>query len=245
MEDANSSASDTRPRVMVIFAHPDDAEFLCSGAVARFTRDGYRAQYVLATSGDKGSNDPAATPEQLVATREAEQQAAAKVLGIEEVTFLRHMDGELEVNIAFRREIVQVIRRGRPDVVLTFDPWQRYQIHPDHRAIGQTTLDAVAAARDRLYYPEQLTGGLTEHRVHNVYFFATDAPNYYVDITTTIEQKIEALLCHASQIGGRDIGESVRARARAAGAEMGVEYAEAFHYLPMMRPPELLRLPNW
>jgi LmbE family N-acetylglucosaminyl deacetylase len=245
MEETNISTSDRRPRVMVIFAHPDDAEFLCAGAVARFTQSGYRAQYVLATSGDKGSNDPNATPEQLIATREAEQQAAAKALGVEEVTFLRHMDGEVEVNIPFRREIVQVIRRGKPDVVLTFDPWQRYQIHPDHRAIGQTTLDAVAAARDRMYYPDQLTGGLTEHRVHNVYFFATDAPNYYVDITATIDQKIEALLLHASQIGSRDIGEFIRARARAAGAEIGVEYAEAYHYLPMMRPPELVRLPNW
>jgi len=245
MEETNISTSDRRPRVMVIFAHPDDAEFLCAGTVARFTQSGYRAQYVLATSGDKGSNDPNATPEQLIATREAEQQAAAKALGVEEVTFLRHMDGEVEVNIPFRREIVQVIRRGKPDVVLTFDPWQRYQIHPDHRAIGQTTLDAVAAARDRMYYPDQLTGGLTEHRVHNVYFFATDAPNYYVDITATIDQKIEALLLHASQIGSRDIGEFIRARARAAGAEIGVEYAEAYHYLPMMRPPELVRLPNW
>ena len=245
MTDTSTVSGETRPRVMVIFAHPDDAEFLCSGTVARYARSGYRVQYVLATSGDKGSNDPDATPEQLVATREAEQQTAAKVLGIEEVTFLRHMDGEVEVSIPFRREIAQVIRVGRPDVVLTFDPWQRYQIHPDHRAIGQTTLDAVAAARDRLYYPEQLTNGLTEHRVHNVYFFATDAPNYYVDITDTIEQKIEALLCHASQIGSRDIGEFVRARARVAGAEIGVEYAEAFHYLPMMRPPELLRHPNW
>ena len=143
MDNMIGSTSDDRPRVMVIFAHPDDAEFLCSGTVARFTANGYRVQYVLATSGDKGSNDPAATPEQLVATREAEQQAAADVLGIEEVTFLRHLDGELEVSIAFRREIVHVIRRGKPDVVLTFDPWQRYQIHPDHRAIGQTTLDAV------------------------------------------------------------------------------------------------------
>jgi LmbE family N-acetylglucosaminyl deacetylase len=245
MEETNISTSDRRPRVMVIFAHPDDAEFLCAGTVARFTQSGYRAQYVLATSGDKGSNDPNATPEQLIATREAEQQAAAKALGVEEVTFLRHMDGEVEVNIPFRREIVQVIRRGKPDVVLTFDPWQRYQIHPDHRAIGQTTLDAVAAARDRMYYPDQLTGGLTEHRVHNVYFFATDTPNYYVDITATIDQKIEALLLHASQIGSRDIGEFIRARARAAGAEIGVEYAEAYHYLPMMRPPELVRLPNW
>lgn len=245
MADIHDSTADARPRLMVIFAHPDDAEFLCSGTVARYTRSGYRAQYVLATSGDKGSNDPAATPEELVATREAEQLAAAKVLGVEEVTFLRYLDGELEVNIPFRREIAQVIRQGKPDVVLTFDPWQRYQIHPDHRAIGQTTLDAVAAARDRLYYPEQLTDGLTEHRVHNVYFFATENPNHYVDITDTIEQKLEALLCHASQIGSRDIGEFVRARARVAGAEIGVEYAEAFHYLPMMRPPELMRHPNW
>lgn len=243
--ESNGPASDARPRVMVIFAHPDDAEFICSGTVARFVQGGYRAQYVLATSGDKGSNDPDATPEQLVATREAEQQAAARVLGVEEVTFLRHHDGELEVNIPFRREIVGVIRASKPDVVLTFDPWQRYQIHPDHRAIGQTTLDAVAAARDRLYYPEQLTNGLTEHRAHNVYFFATDYPNYYVDITSTIDRKIEAIRCHTSQIGDRDIGEFVRSRARVVGMEIGVEYAEAFHYLPMMRPPELLRHPDW
>ena len=94
-----TTVTDIPDRAMVIFAHPDDAEFLCSGTVARFTRHGYRVQYVLATSGDKGSNDPDATPEQLIATREAEQHAAADVLGIEEVTFLRHMDGELEVSV--------------------------------------------------------------------------------------------------------------------------------------------------
>ena len=87
--------------------------------------------------------------------------------------------------------------------MLTFDPWQRYQIHPDHRAVGQTALDAVAAARDPMYYPEQLIDGLTEHRVHNVYFFATDNPNYYVDITETIERKIAAMLAHTSQIARR------------------------------------------
>ncbi len=236
---------DTRPRVMAIFAHPDDAEFLCSGAIARFVRSGYRAQYVLATSGDKGSDDRSSTAEQLAATREAEQQAAARVLGIEEVTFLRHLDGEVEVSIPFRRELARVIREGRPDVVLTFDPWQRYQIHPDHRAVGQTTLDAVAAARDHMYYPEQLVDGLTEHRVHNVYFFATDNPNYYVDITSTIETKLEALLCHTSQIRTEGLAERVRARARIFGQEIGVEYAEAFHYLPMMPPTALKRHPNW
>lgn len=238
-------SDDTRPRVMVIFAHPDDAEFLCSGTVARFVESGYRAQYVLATSGDKGSDDPEATPEALAATREAEQFAAADILGVEEVTFLRHLDGELEVTIPFRREVAEVIRKGRPDIVLTFDPWQQYQIHPDHRAIGETTLNAVAAARDRMYYPEQLTGGLTEHRVHNVYFFSTDQPNYYVDITATIEKKIAALRAHASQIRTEGLEERIRSRARLAGQEIGVEYAEAFHYLPMMRPPALMRHPNW
>lgn len=96
-----------------------------------------------------------------------------------------------------------------------------------------------------MYYPEQFTGGLAAHRVNNVYCFATDLPNYYVDISTTIERKIAALLLHTSQIGGREIGEFVRARARAAGLEVGVEYAEAYHYLPMLRPPDLRRLPNW
>ncbi len=241
----DSNTQDTRPRVMAIFAHPDDAEFLCSGTIARFVQSGYRAQYVLATSGDKGSDDRNATPTQLTATREAEQLAAARILGVEEVTFLRHSDGEVEVSIPFRRELSLVIRRGKPDVVITFDPWQRYQIHPDHRAVGMTTLDAVAAARDHMYYPEQLTDGLTEHRVHNVYFFATDDPNYYVDITSTINTKIEALLAHTSQIRTEGLEERIRQRARIAGQQIGVEYAEAFHYLPMMQPPALERHPNW
>ena len=242
---AQHSTNDPRPRVMAIFAHPDDAEFICSGTIARFSQSGYRVQYVLATSGDKGSDDRRATPEQLAATREAEQLAAAKILGVEEVTFLRHHDGEVEVSIPFRRELALVIRQGQPDVVLTFDPWQRYQIHPDHRAVGQTTLDAVAAARDHMYYPEQLTEGLTEHRVHNVLFFATDEPNYYVDISETMETKIAALLAHTSQIRVEGLEERIRARASVVGQTIGVAYAEAFHYLPMVQPPALKRHPNW
>jgi LmbE family N-acetylglucosaminyl deacetylase len=242
---AEPTQTDTRPRVMAIFAHPDDAEFLCAGTIARLTRGGYRAQYVLATSGDKGSDDPSATPEQLIATREAEQRAAAKILGVDEVTFLRHGDGELEATIPFRRELAQVIRSGQPDIVFTFDPWQRYQIHPDHRAVGQVALDAVAAARDHMYYPDQLVEGLSEHRAHNVYFFATEQVNYYVDISATIDAKIEALLAHASQIRLEGLAERIRMRARVVGQEAGYEYAEAFHYLPMVQPPALRRLPNW
>lgn len=235
----------TRPRAMAIFAHPDDAEFICSGTIARLAEAGYRTQYVLATSGDKGSDNPAATPEELAATREAEQRAAAEILGVEEVTFLRHHDGEIEVSIPFRRELALEIRKGQPDLVLTFDPWQRYQIHPDHRAVGQTALDAVAAARDHMYYPDQLTGGLREHRVHNVLLFATDEPNFWVDISATIEKKIAALLAHTSQIRSEGLAERIRERAHIVGQTRGVEYAEAFHYLPMVQPPALVRHPNW
>jgi LmbE family N-acetylglucosaminyl deacetylase len=243
--EAARHSADARPRVMVIMAHPDDAEFTCGGTVARFVESGYRAQYVLATSGDKGSSDRNARPEDLAIIRQQEQRDAARALGVEEVTFLGHKDGEVEVSVAFRRELALVIRQGRPDVVLTFDPWQRYQIHPDHRAVGQTTLDAVAGARDHMYYPEQLTEGLTEHRVHNVYFFASDQPNYYVDISGTLAKKVAALRCHRSQIGDRDMEAFIRARAAVVGQDLGLAAAEAFHYLPMMRPPELRRLPDW
>ena len=237
--------TDAQPRAMVIFAHPDDAEFSCAGTVARLVESGFRVQYVAATRGDKGSADPKAVPEELAAMREAEQREAARVLGVAEVTFLGHKDGEVEVSLAFRRELSLVIRQGRPDIVFTFDPWQRYQIHPDHRAVGQTTLDAVAAARDHMYFPEQLVEGLSAQRVHNVYFFGTDQPNYYVDISSTLDKKIAALKAHRSQMGDRPIEDFVRARAAIVGQEVGLPAAEVFHYLPMMRPPELKRLPNW
>ncbi|HEV7129809.1 MAG TPA: PIG-L deacetylase family protein [Ktedonobacterales bacterium] len=245
MSDSQQAIPDTRPRVMVIMAHPDDAEFTSGGTVARFAASGYRVQYVLATSGDKGSADHDADPAQLARTRQAEQREAARVLDVAEVTFLGHKDGEVEVSLALRAELALVIRQGRPDVVLTFDPWQRYQIHPDHRAVGQTALDAVVAARDHLYFAEQLGEGLTEHRAHNIYFFASDQPNYYVDISSTLDQKIAALQCHRSQLGDRPIAEMMRARAATVGQEVGLAAAEAFHYLPMMRPPELKRLPDW
>jgi LmbE family N-acetylglucosaminyl deacetylase len=230
---------------MIIQAHPDDAEFLCSGTVARLVADGYRVQYVLATSGDKGSPDPSMSPDDLAETREREQLEAAHVLGVAEVTFLRHGDGEVEVSLPFRRELAGIIRVGRPDIVFTFDPWQRYQVHPDHRAVGTTALDAVAAARDPMYFPEQIREGLSPQRVHNVYLFATDEPNYYVDITKFMDQKLEALRAHGSQFRNPQVAEFIKARARAAGATIGVEFAEAFHYLPMMRPPELRKLPEW
>lgn len=217
-------------------AHPDDAEFTCGGTVASYTAAGARAEYVLATSGNRGSHEPGMTPEKLAAIREAEQRAAAEVLGVAEVTFLRYNDGEVEPSIALRRELALVLRKGRPDIVLTFDPWQHYQVHPDHRAIGQSTLDAIADARMPMYYPEQISGDVRDHRVLDVYFFATDHPNHWVDITETIDKKIAALRCHVSQVGDRDMDPFMRARGRAVGQERGMLYAEAFRHLPMIHP---------
>lgn len=223
-------------RVMVIMAHPDDAEFSCAGTVAYYTAAGARVEYVLATSGNRGSHEPGMTPEKLAAIREAEQLAAAEVLGVAEVAFLRHNDGEVEPSLAFRRELALALRKGRPDIVLTFDPWQHYQVHPDHRAVGQATLDAIADARMPMYYPEQITGDVRDHRVRDVYFFATDHPNHWVDISETIDKKIAALRCHVSQIGDRDMDALMRARARTVGQEHGMLYAEAFKHLPMIQP---------
>lgn len=225
-----------QPRVMVIMAHPDDAEFSCGGTVASYAEAGAHVEYVLATSGNRGSHEPGMTQEKLAAIREAEQLAAAEALGVAEVTFLRHNDGEVEPSVALRRELALVLRKGRPDIVLTFDPWQHYQVHPDHRAIGQSTLDAIADARMPMYYPEQINGDVRDHRVSDVYFFATEYPNHWVDITATIDKKIAALRCHASQVGERDMDPFVRARARTVGQDHRMLYAEAFKHLPMIQP---------
>jgi LmbE family N-acetylglucosaminyl deacetylase len=220
-------------RILVIMAHPDDAEFICGGTIARLSAEGREIHYLLVTSGDKGSNVAGMTPERLATMREEEQQHAAAVLGVRDVTFLRHHDGEVEVNLALRRELTQVVRNCRPDVVFTFDPWRRYEIHPDHRAVGLCALDALAAARGPMYFPDQLSDAIDAHRVTQVYFFSTDQPNHWVDVSDFIEKKIEALRCHASQIGDRDIGEFMRQRTRLAGLEHGYSYAEAFHHLVM------------
>ena len=220
-------------RILVIMAHPDDAEFICGGTVARLAAEGRDIHYLLVTSGDKGSNEAGMTPERLTTIREEEQRNAARMLGVREVTFLRHHDGEVEVNLALRRELAQVVRNWQPDVVFTFDPWRRYEIHPDHRAVGLCALDALAATRGPMYFPEQLSDTVGAHRVTQVYFFSTDQPNHWVDISDYMDKKIEVLRCHASQVGDRDMGEFMRQRARPVGLEHGYTFAEAFHHLVM------------
>jgi LmbE family N-acetylglucosaminyl deacetylase len=220
-------------RILFVLAHPDDAEFLCGGTVARLTEEGREVHYLLVTPGDKGSDDPEMTPEKLAPIREDEQRNAARVLGVQSVTFLGYHDGEVEVTIPLRRELVYHIRKIRPDVTFTFDPWKPNEIHPDHRAVGMCTLDALACARGRMYFPEQLQEGLSAHRANQIYFFSTDRPNHWVDITPVIEKKLAGLACHASQMINFDADEYIRRKARQAGVEHRFKYAEALHHYVM------------
>ncbi len=239
---AAPEAEPTGPkRIAVIFAHPDDAEFICAGTVARWTSEGHEITYVLLTSGDKGSEDPAVTPEQLVATREAEQRAACTVLGVRDVVFLGFADAMLVPDLNLRRELVRVIRRLQPDVVICQDPtvrWvdQDYLNHPDHRAAGEATLDAIyPAARDRMTFPELLDEGLEPHKVREVYLAGAKDPDVAIDISDHLDTKLRALQAHASQLGDWDPAPMLRewAHETAGRFDNAGEYVEAFKYFKL------------
>ncbi|MFO7684682.1 MAG: PIG-L deacetylase family protein [Desulfobacterales bacterium] len=219
--------------MMVISAHPDDAEFGVAGTVANWTRAGKKVVYVVCTRGEKGTTDRRLTPQGLAAIREQEQLAAARVLGVTAVDFLGFPDQGLEDTPAFREQIVRVIRRYRPQTVVTSDPYRRYVWHRDHRIAGQVVLDAVFPyARDHLAYPEMLAEGLEPHKVRELLFWAAEEVNYRADITATFELKLAALRCHASQVrelGIPDLADWLRRRCRSMAAGEPFELAEAFH----------------
>ncbi|MGA2976961.1 MAG: PIG-L deacetylase family protein [Spirochaetia bacterium] len=222
-------------RALVIAAHPDDPEYGCAGTVARWAAEGREITYLLLTSGDKGSKNPSIRPGKLATLREKEQREAAKKLGVNELVFLRHPDGMLENTMQLRRELAGAIRRVRPHVVLTIDPWRHYQTHPDHRAAGLAALDAVYAAKEVNLFAEQLVDGIDPWRVKEVLLFWTDAPDHWEDISATITRRISALLLHASQTGKDRAGydSSIRKSAHETASKAGLsyEYAEAFKRL--------------
>jgi len=220
-------------QVMVVTAHPDDAEYGVAGTVARWVREGKSVIYVVCTSGDKGTSDPNVKPEELARIREEEQLAVAKLLGVREVIFLRHPDQSLEDTPEFRKEIVRLIRIYKPETVVTSDPYRRYIWHRDHRIAGQVTLDAIFPyARDHLAYPELLEEGFQPHKVKEVLLWGTEDPNYRSDITDTFDIKIAALRCHKSQMGfdlPAEIEKWLRERAKTMAEGEDFELAEAFH----------------
>jgi LmbE family N-acetylglucosaminyl deacetylase len=227
---------------MIIVAHPDDGEFMAAGTLAKWARQGSEIFYVLCTSGDKGTSDPEVKPEELAVTREREQRAAAAVVGARDVVFLRYPDGTLQNTLELRKDLVRQIRRYKPDVLVCQDPTNRYNDgyinHPDHRAAGDTALDAVfPSARDYHVFPELIAEGLMPHKVLEVYLGA-QGPNatVWVDIADTIDAKIAALHEHKSQVGKdpeRLLGMADRIKRQSAevGAAHAMSYAEGFRYI--------------
>ncbi len=220
-------------RAMAIVAHPDDTEFGCSGTVAKWANAGCDIHFVVLTSGDKGTEDPNADTAELRRTREAEQEEAARILGVKGCVFLHFTDGELVNNLEMRGAVVRQIRRFKPDVIFTWDPLTRnYRMHPDHRVSGQLALEAAfPSAMMPLSYPEHLREeGLEVHRTKKMLLFGTDAPDYFVDISEVIDQKFEATRAHKSQFDWTSSGieERWRKRLRDAAEGFGFEYAESY-----------------
>ncbi len=227
-------------RVMVIMAHPDDPEFSSGGTIALWARGGTEIIYLILTNGNKGSDDPTMTPEQLRRVRQEEQQRAANLLGVKSIIFLDEPDGELQPTLRVRQRVVREIRQHRPDIVICPDPsayyfGNTYINHPDHRAAGQIALEAIfPAARNRMYHPELLEEGLSPHPVYEIYLTGSPQPDRYVDITRVMDLKIQAILSHASQLADPEgVIERVRQRAQAVDEYGRSVYREAFRYLKL------------
>jgi LmbE family N-acetylglucosaminyl deacetylase len=219
--------------VLVVTPHPDDAEFGVAGTVAKWTREGKQVVYVVCTNGNKGTSDLDVKPEKLAEIRKKEQRVAAEVLGVREVVFLENEDQGLEDTPEFRKQIVRMIRRYRPQTLVTADPYRRYIWHRDHRIAGQVAIDAVFPyARDHLAFPDLLEEGLQPHKVKEMLFWASENINFRSDITATFDLKLAALRCHESQMKEMrfsDLEEWLRKRCRDLAEGENFELAEAFH----------------
>jgi len=219
--------------VLVIAAHPDDAEFGAAGTVARWVKEKRRVVYIICTNGDKGTSDRSLNPKELAEIREKEQRAAASVLGVREVVFLRYPDQGLEDTADFRKQIVRQIRTYRPKTIVTSDPYRRYIGHRDHRVTGQVVIDAVYPfARDHLAYPDLIDDHLAPHKVEEILFWGSEDINFHSDITDTFSLKMEALFCHKSQMAGRNRQQMetvMKERYRVMAEQQAFELAEVFH----------------
>ena len=226
-------------RALAIAAHPDDIEFNASATLAKWAAAGCEVSHLVLTDGSKGTWDPSEDIEALVARREVEQQAAAAAIGATgQVVMFGEVDGELSSELAVRERLAYWIRVLQPEVVLGHDPWKRYRLHPDHRHAGWLTLDAVVAARDPFFFPDQ---GVAHHRPETILLFEADEPDHVEDVTGFEEAKVAALLEHRSQfvttmeIRPDDDGSEraafrarILGRMREAGEPIGVAFGEAF-----------------
>jgi LmbE family N-acetylglucosaminyl deacetylase len=228
---------------MLIYAHPDDIEFSAGGTAALWASQGTVVTYVVLTDGNVGSHEKGMTAEKLIETRRSEQRAAAKVAGAKECIFLGYHDGLLQPTLELRKELVSLIRRHKPNVIICGDPTNFFPSehrinHPDHRAAGTVALDAAfPAAEMPLLYPELEAEGLTPHKVNYVYVSnPKEEANYYVDTTDSIDLKIEALRQHKSQLEEWDPEKPIKDWNAETGKKVGFKYAEKFLRITLKEP---------
>ena len=225
-------------KAMVVVAHADDAEFGCSGTVAKWCSQDVEVVYVLCTDGSKGTENREISSDQLAEIRRNEQLGAAEVLGLKDVVFLGYPDAYLEPTLELRRDITREIRRHKPEVVICMYPSRnldggRWGVgHPDHIASGEATLSAIfPAARDHLTFPELLKEGLETHKVAEAWIMGHPEPDHWVDVTDHVDTAIAALVRHSSQLTGRDleaIRDSMRKSRRERSVGKGMQYGESF-----------------
>jgi LmbE family N-acetylglucosaminyl deacetylase len=230
-------------RLLVITAHPDDADFGVAGSVARWVREGTVARLVCCTSGDAGSDDARTDPLELAALREREQRDAAAIVGYESVTYLHQPDGALANDLALREQLVRILRTFRPETVAAPDPTviihdDGFIQHADHRAAAMAAVDAVyPASQNAMAFPHLVTAeGLEPHTVSKLYLFWSDRAGTVVDISDTLDTKVAALRAHVSQLRKPDALETlIRERAAETGLAVGVAAGEAFRIVDLER----------
>jgi LmbE family N-acetylglucosaminyl deacetylase len=227
-------------RVMVIFAHPDDPEFMVGGTTAKWAREGAHVTYVIITDGSAGSNDPTMPKDVLVDMRRREQRGACDTTGVKELIFLGYQDGMLQPTLQLRRDLTRLIRRYKATIVVCGDPtaWfysGGYINHPDHRAAATAAIEAVfPSAETRPIFAELLDEGLEPHKVHQLWITGAPQADTWVDISADIETKIDALRHHKSQVEVGD-GEFIRQWAREDGAKANMEMAESYKVMKLVK----------
>lgn len=215
--------------VLCFQPHPDDLDIAAGGTLARLTDAGAHITLVTVTDGSKGTSDPTAEPRTLAQSRRAEQTAAAEATGVQDLIWLPYVDGELPETEAVRDEIIDIIRRVRPDLVLTIDPFLPYEAHPDHLRTGRMVLAAVLFAP----LPHFAPGG-QPYEVPAVALAQTHRPNTYVDVTAAFDRKLAAVAAHRSQFPPEPLqrfSAYLHIRCAEYGQKIGAQYAEAFKVL--------------
>ena len=235
-------------RAMVIYAHPDDAEFSVAGTVAKWAKAGVEVTYCMVTNGASGSDDPKMTRDKLRDIRYAEQRKAAKILGVKHVVFLGYEDGYLYPTLEVRRDVARQVRIHKPDVILTMDPTYRvgegYVNHPDHIAAGEVALRTINPdASTRQMFPELWNDEKLEpHKPKALFLAAFGGVGTVVDVSETMDTKIKALLVHGSQLGPEAEGW-VRDWNKRAGKSAGYKFGESFRVI-MLDEPEAAEEPE-